>query len=284
MILKELLVHGKQFLRNTSIETPELDATILLAEVLGIDRSSLILKDFEYVSPEEEKRYEDLLKRRINGECVAYILGRKEFWGLEYIVSKDVLVPRPDTETIVETALSYIDLLPSCTLLDLCTGSGAIGIALKYERPEINVFASDISSSALKIAEENAKRLVNGEISFIESDLFNRINGTFNIIVSNPPYIPSNTIDDLAVEVRREPRISLDGGKDGLEIIERLITNARDHLFSEGILLIEADPRQMLIINDIFIANNYQNVRFYYDVSGQRRVISASPFNNGNYF
>jgi len=276
VILKELLVHGKQFLRNTSIETPELDATILLAEVLGIDRSSLILKDFEYVSPEEEKRYEDLLKRRINGECVAYILGRKEFWGLEYIVSENVLVPRPETETIVEAALSYIDLFPSCTLLDLCTGSGAIGIALKYERPEINVFASDISSSALKIAEENAKRLVNGEISFIESDLFNRINGTFNIIVSNPPYIPLNTIDDLAMEVRREPRISLDGGKDGLEIIERLIINAKDYLFSEGILLIEADPCQMLAINDIFIANNYHNVRFYNDLSGQKRVISAN--------
>ena len=276
MILREILAYGKQFLRNASIKSPELDARILLAEVLDIDRSSLILKNFDHISLEEKKRYEDLLKRRITGECVAYILGRKEFWGLEYIVSKDVLVPRPDTETLVETTLSYIDLFPSCTLLDLCTGSGIIGITLKRERPKINVFASDISFSALKIAEKNAKRLVNSDINFIESDLFNKINSKFNIIVSNPPYIPSNTINDLAMEVRREPRISLDGGKDGLEIIERLIINAKDYLFSEGILLIEADPCQMLAINDIFIANNYHNVRFYNDLSGQKRVISAN--------
>ncbi|MDR2634270.1 MAG: peptide chain release factor N(5)-glutamine methyltransferase [Treponema sp.] len=291
MTLREVLASGTGRLKAAffplsqaplaqSSYTPALDAALLLAWVLKTDRAGLILKASEPVSQAAVRCYTRLLERRLSGESVAWILGYKEFWGLSFTVSPQVLVPRPDTETLVEAGLAAIDGLPQtgppCTLLDLCTGSGAVAIALKHERPGIEVYASDISPEALAVAKANAARLLpEPGIHRIESDLFDRITGCFHIITANPPYVPSAVIPTLALEVRREPRLSLDGGVDGLDLIRRILVQAKAHLYPGGRLLLEADPRQMQAIGALFTAHGYGPVSTVPGLSGMPRVISA---------
>ncbi|MDR1956748.1 MAG: peptide chain release factor N(5)-glutamine methyltransferase [Treponema sp.] len=297
MTLREVLAEGTALLQpvpgallsaaapyqSATIDTPALDAALLLGSVLQTSRARLILAADEPVSEAARQRYTELLKRRLQGECVAWILGYKEFWGLEFTVSPEVLVPRPDTETLVDAALAAIDALPPGepgALLDLCTGSGAVAIALKHERPSMAVYASDISPAAVALAQANAARLLPGTmqrgIQCIESDLFDRIPGRFAIITANPPYLPSRMIDTLALEVRKEPRISLDGGADGLELIRRITSQAKTHLIPGGTLLMEADPRQMHAITGILEDHGYRNIRAVPDLSHRLRVISAA--------
>jgi release factor glutamine methyltransferase len=213
------------------------------------------------------------------GECTAYILGRKEVRGLDFTVTPDVLVPRPDTETLVEAALA-IGKGQYLAVLDLCTGSGAVAIALKHESPSMEVYASDISPKALTIARENARRILGtGEIiHFLEADLFtplslSRFPRPFSLITANPPYIASGEIAGLAREVRGEPLLALDGGEDGLGLIRRIITEAPAFLLPGGSLLMEADPRQMALITLILKKKGYRDIRTYQDLSGQDRVI-----------
>ena len=261
-----------------------------MAEVLKINQAALILRSSEEISRRDYEKYLKFLSRRLEGESIAYILGRKEFRLLEFSVNPNVLVPRPDTETLVEAALSYIDSSIEqgeleMSVLDLCTGSGAIAISLKYERPHLRISASDISSAALKTAEGNSKRLLKGispgsPIKFIESDLFKNIpidnKGKFNIIISNPPYIPSSVLKTLAAEVRKEPPLALDGGKDGLKYIKKIIPMAKKHLLPKGLLLLEADPAQMPEVCTILNKNSYSDIKTHKDLSGQERSISAS--------
>ncbi|MDR3333425.1 MAG: peptide chain release factor N(5)-glutamine methyltransferase [Treponema sp.] len=269
---RSLLAEGAAVL--ATIETPGLDAALLLADLLHTDRAGLIIRALDPVSEELRRRYVQVLERRRAGECVAYILGRKEFRGLDFTVTPDVLVPRPDTETLVEAALKVRE---AKTLLDLCTGSGAVAISLKHEWPGIEVWASDISVKALEVARGNAERFLRKEaIHFVASDLFDRIEGRFDIITANPPYIPTGMIESLAPEVRGEPRLALDGGEDGLGIIRRLIEDAADHLYPGGVLLIEGDPRQMGAIASLFASRGYGTVQIHEDLAGRPRVIGAS--------
>jgi release factor glutamine methyltransferase len=217
----------------------------------------------------------------VAGECTAYILGRKEFRCLDFTVTPDVLVPRPETETLVEAALA-LGNGQNLTVLDLCTGSGAVAIALKYESPSIELYASDISPKALTIARENARRILGtrGIIHFLEADLFtpltlSRFPGSFSLITVNPPYIASGEIATLAREVRGEPLLALDGGEDGLSLIRRIITEAPAFLLPGGSLLMEADPRQMALITLILKEKGYRDIRTYQDLSGQDRVITG---------
>ncbi|MDR2534923.1 MAG: peptide chain release factor N(5)-glutamine methyltransferase [Treponema sp.] len=283
MTVRELFGAGTRWLRISGaahIEAPERDSRLLLGTVLGLDRAGLISKVNDLVSDMDQGRYEELLDRRLQGECIAYIVGYKEFYGLDFTVTRDVLVPRPDTETLVEAGLSYIDGLASpeaCVLLDICTGSGAVGIALKHERPGIAAVLADISPAALRSAQENLRHLLPGsDLPVIESDLFDRLEGQFTLITANPPYIPSNLIDTLALEVQKEPRLSLDGGTDGLEIIRRLVVDAKSRLTSGGLLLIEGDPSQMDSITELLRKNDYKAIRTYLDLSGCQRVIGGS--------
>ena len=288
MTLREVLVAGTALLKAGSFPfpqgdqrspTPALDAALLLASVLKTDRTGLILREAEPVSEGDLQQYTRLLERRLQGECVAWILGYKEFWGLSFTVSPEVLVPRPDTETLVEAGLAVIDRLPAtepCTLLDLCTGSGAVAIALKHERPGIEVYASDISPAALAVAKGNGARLLPKPGMYtIESDLFHRITGRFHIITANPPYVPSTVIPTLALEVRREPRLSLDGGADGLDLIRRILVQAKAHLYPGGTLLMEADPGQMQAITELLRNHGYRPITRIPDLSGMPRVITA---------
>jgi release factor glutamine methyltransferase len=329
---------GARLLASAGIGSPALDASLLLAEALGLERGRLILAYPDPLPDGAGRRFEEMLKRRLAGDSAAYILGRKEFWGLEFAVSPAVLVPRPDTETLVEAALEYVNreggspplragrgpALPPqrgarpfppegppqrppawdsvndrhdgpgprpYRLLDLCTGSGAAAVALKHEKPDLEIWATDISAEALEIARLNAARLLAGRlpagnapggrpdsaagITFIQSDLFARIPGRFNIITANPPYVRSAEIPRLPAEVRGEPRTALDGGPDGLCLIRRIIAGAPEHLGAGGVLLLEADPRQMEAVRGELEKHGFKGIQTYRDLSGAERVIGG---------
>jgi release factor glutamine methyltransferase len=284
MTIQEILAEGKKTLMvpcaSALIDTPALDATLLLAEALQISREELITRADEEVAALDCGKYQALLERRRSGECIAYILGRKEFRGLEFTVNAKVLVPRPDTETLFEAALEYITTdaeNDGISVLDLCTGSGALAISLKKEHPLLSVTASDISAEALEMAALNAGRLL-GEsgVNIVHGDLFENLRGRFDVIVSNPPYVPSGEIPNLAPEVQLEPALALDGGEDGLALIRRIIAEAPDHLPPGGVLLLEADPGQMPQIKDILANNSFARVRLHKDLADRERVISGT--------
>jgi len=359
MTIREILTEGKKLLKAPSassvIDTPDLDASLLLAETLHYSREELIIRLNEPITEPAEEKYLGFLERRRSGECVAYILGRREFRGLEFIVNPRVLIPRPETEILVEAALEYIDsqintagnsyrysshrdaktyrysshrdakaqrqelgskdlyssspgidkLKKTCReknfyILDLCTGSGALAVSLKRERSFLKITASDISNEALEIAALNAERLLgggiqisamdarlsqnhllneNGAVHFIASDLFDGITGKFNIIVSNPPYIPTGEIDRLTPEVHREPRLALDGGRDGLKLIRKIISKAGDRLLPGGILLLEAAPEQMPEIKTLLEGHGFGDISIHRDLAGKERVISGKKQN-----
>ena len=286
MTIQEALTEGKRLLAlpctSAFIDTPELDASLLLSETLHLSREELILHGDEPLSETLMRGYLALLERRRSGECVAYILGRKEFRGLEFTVNPNVLVPRPDTETLLEAALEYIDVMAGqeeckVSVLDLCTGSGALAISLKNERPKLDITASDISVEALETAKLNAVNLLGNRhsINFLESDLFGKITGKFNVIVSNPPYIPSGELKTLAPEVHREPVLALDGGWDGLNLIRQIVVWAGDYLYSNGVLLLEASPAQMPEIRVLLEKQNFSGIKVRRDLGGRDRVICA---------
>ena len=300
MTIQEALADGTRLLKSPCkfalIDTPALDASILLSKILGIDKTKMILSANECIERQVLKDYKILLERRRAGECIAYILGYKEFRGLEFCVNPNVLVPRPDTETLVEATLEHIDYIFSdikqgspgysisneVSLLDICTGSGAVAISLKNERPFLTVTASDISLQALEIARLNADRLLGKEsalgsrsFDFIQSDLFKNIRGKFNIIVSNPPYVLSSELINLAPEVQYEPIVALDGGEDGLQLIKEIIAQTANYLSPGGYLLLEAAHDQMPTIQKLLEIHGLANIKRYKDLASKDRVISG---------
>jgi len=286
MTIRETLAEGSAALAAAGIENPGLDASLLLAEVLKTSRSSLIAAASEPLTEASRAAFDQFIKRRLAGECTAYILGRKEFYGLDFQVNPAVLVPRPDTETLVEAAVRQItnnneQLVNRAQfrVLDLCTGSGAIAIALKHAMPELEIWATDISAEALEVARANAGRLLPSEtIHFCCGDLFDAVSqgsGLFHMIISNPPYVPAAEITGLSPEVRGEPMLALDGGGDGLDIIRSIISRAPEFLYSGGSLLLEADPRQMQRIASLLLQAGFTAIQTNKDLSGKERVIGG---------
>jgi release factor glutamine methyltransferase len=294
MTVREAIAEGKRALKssraNALITTPGLDASLLLAEVMCLSKEELIVRGEKSLSENERKKFMELLERRMEGECVAYILGKKEFRGLDFLVNPSVLVPRPDTEILVEAVLEKGKLRNktgaggAIRVLDLCTGSGAIAVSLKKEMPGLELWAADISAEALETARANAERYQAAaeSIRFYQGHLFEALpvealqaELTFHVIVSNPPYIPSAEIKRLPPEVQREPRLALDGGEDGLGIIREIITRAKDYLEPQGTLLLEAGPEQMKSVCQELEKNRYKNIKTYKDLSGLERVIEG---------
>ena len=287
MTAGEALVEGAALLRSSGADSPSLDASLLLCEVLGMTRARLLSRRDAEIDPENEAAYRSFLDRRKRGECLAYILGRKEFRGLDFLVSPAVLVPRPDTEILVEAALEAIDAssdrqtsgsphsgvsLPY-RVLDACTGSGCVAIAIKAERPQVSVAACDLSPAALDVARANSERLLgSGAVEFFLSDLLSDVRGTFDLIVSNPPYVPGAVIDTLAAEVRREPRLALDGGEDGLDLIRRLARESPARLGAKGRILIESGPEQSPLVAELLRAQAFVAVATWRDLAGRERV------------
>uniref|UniRef100_Q07VB2 Release factor glutamine methyltransferase n=1 Tax=Rhodopseudomonas palustris (strain BisA53) TaxID=316055 RepID=Q07VB2_RHOP5 len=236
-------------LRAQNIETPDLDARLLVGEVAGLDLTQLVLAAERVLTPEQAIRLEDFARRRIAGEPVARILGHQEFWGLTLQLSPDTLVPRPDTETMVEAAL---DLARDWTdraalrIADLGTGTGAILLALLSEWPNARGVATDLSCEALRTARGNADRLgLGARTRFVACDYAAALKGPFDLIVSNPPYIPAAEIATLAVEVSdHDPRRALDGGDDGLDAYRAIAPQAAALLSPGGALIVEVGQGQ----------------------------------------
>jgi release factor glutamine methyltransferase len=289
MTIREAVTLGSSSLKAAGVGTSNLDASLLLAHVLEISRTTLAVKGTERLSEQTLGVFSGLIDRRLNGECVAYILGKKEFFTMEFMVNKNVLVPRPETETLVETALRILEKMNNGNIasgigtlrvLDICTGAGIIAISLKHEKPALQVYACDISKEALAVAEMNAKRILSEScrIDFYNGNLFKAVPKSslqFSLIVSNPPYIPSNKIKTLSIEVQNEPRLALDGGKSGLKFFKQIIKNSRSYLEKGGSLLLEADPSQMKKITVMLEKGGFSNIKLYNDLSGQQRVISG---------
>jgi len=290
MTVREAIAEGKRALKSPCakalITTPDLDASLLLAEVLCLSKEELIIHGEKSLSDGERKKFLELLERRKGGECIAYILGKKEFRGLEFYVNPSVLVPRPDTEILVEAVLEKGELWnrtvatgEAIRVLDLCTGSGAVAVSLKKEMPSLELWAADISAEALETARANAGRHQMAEsIRFYQGHLLEALPAelTFHVIVSNPPYIPSPEIERLPPEVQREPRLALDGGEDGLGIIREIIAGAPDYLQPGGTLLLEAAPEQMKSVWQELEKNRFINIKTYKDLSNQERVIEGA--------
>ncbi len=278
MTIAEARAEGTETLHAAGLDTPGLDAALLLAEVLAVDRTQLLTRPSDPLTGMDAERYRRLVARRRAGECVAYILGRKEFRGLDFLVNDAVLVPRPDTETLVEAALAWIDTHPeSGRVLDVCTGSGCVAIAIKHERPRCQVAAGDLSPAALAVAADNVARLLPAAtLNLYLSDLLHDVPGSWGLIVANPPYVPSAVIDGLAAEVRGEPRLALDGGSDGLGIIRRLITESVPALTAGGGLLIEAGSEQAESVAALLAEAGFVAIQQYRDLAGHYRVTGGT--------
>ncbi|HDI60173.1 MAG TPA: peptide chain release factor N(5)-glutamine methyltransferase [Desulfobacteraceae bacterium] len=276
----KLLRRAAEHLEEQGIDSPRAAAEILLAHALGCRRIDLYLRHDQPVEAAERDRFRDLVRRRLRREPVAYITGFREFWSLPLAVDPSVLIPRPETECLVEAALA---VLPRSTvpqprrILDLGTGSGAVVLALAKERPGHRFVASDCSAAAIAIARSNARRLaLLDRLEIVVGDWFApfRPCRAWDLIVSNPPYIAAPILDGLAPEVAAfEPRLALDGGLDGLDCLRRLIAEAPAHLSSGGFLILEIGADQRRPVRDLAQQTAaYQCIDFRADYAGRDRV------------
>lgn len=264
--------------RARGIESPRLDAELLVAHALEIDRMRVILDAGRPLEGAELATLRELVKRRRSFEPIAYLRGEREFYGLRFRVDKRVLVPRPDTETLVDAALARTaHVSMSMRQLDLCTGSGCVAIAMARERPTSSVYASDVSRDALAVARDNALRLGAYNVAFFESDLFAAFAGKrFDVITANPPYIATGEIAGLMPDVRdHEPRLALDGGADGLDLVRRIVNEAPDHLVPGGVLAMEIGAGEAPSTVALFEARGFGDIRVHRDIARIERVVSG---------
>lgn len=275
MTYREAYQAGRERLISAGIGEAELDARLLLEYVCGTDRNHLIVYGSEPVREEELQRYQTLLTQRADRIPLQYLTGVQNFMGLDFLVNEHVLIPRQDTEILVEEALRHLH--DGMHILDLCTGSGCILISLLRYSNDCRGLGVDISPEALTVAEENAKRLVpEEEIEFIKSDLYERVEGMFDVIVSNPPYIPTGVIESLMPEVREhEPRLALDGCEDGLIFYRRIINESRAHLKGGGMLFFEIGFDQGAAVRELMEQAGFLEVNVSKDYAGLDRVVSG---------
>ena len=280
--VSEALLTGARRLLAAGIESGRLDAELLLGQVLGMSREQLVIGASLPLSQEQWQSYESILLRRLDAEPTAYITGRQEFWSKDFCVTPDVLIPRPETECLVEVALKLAaDWHEPPRILDLGTGSGALAIALASELPKAEIFATDISYAALTVARQNAAAHgVAAQIHFLSGDLFAAIRkgGTkFHLILSNPPYIRRGDFAELAPTVSRwEPRGALDGGADGLDYYRRLAGAAIDYLLPNGAMIVEIGADMGVSVRALFVnAAACVEATIAQDYSGQDRMVVA---------
>ena len=282
---RRALMEGAKFLRAAGIESARLDAEVLLCHVLRMEKAQFYLDVDSALSIDEERRVRELLMRRAKREPLAYIIGCKEFWSLDFIVTPDVLIPRPDTELLVELTLERAKWHPrrsSLKIVDIGTGSGAIAVSLAKELPEAQIWAMDVSAAALNIASINSQRHgVSSRLRFLLGDLFAPLgegDENFDVIVANPPYIRREELSDHPQEIRDwEPMMALDGGPDGLGTYRRIVDEARNYLAPGGHVLLEIGDGMSEAVAELFArAGSYETPSIQRDYAGKDRVIAAT--------
>jgi release factor glutamine methyltransferase len=273
--IQSLLSNAAATLSTTS-ETAMLDAEVLLCHCLDKSRSFLRAWPEHRLSPQQIAQFQLLVERRSQGVPVAYLTGQREFWSRNFKVSPDVLIPRPDTELLIELSLSLLPTDRPCKIIDLGTGSGIIAITLAAERPLAQVIACDLSSAALEVARYNAQQINTDNIRFLHSNWFDNIQETgFDLVLSNPPYIADYDPHLHEGDVRFEPSSALISPENGLSDIRLLAEQARLHLKDHGQLLVEHGYSQQTEVQAIFNEFGYQRVNTYADLSGNPRVTSG---------
>ena len=282
--LRHSLDGARTALRDHGIAEWQIEADVLLGHVIGVSRSdmlSLVYGAGDSLSHPQATKLRDYLARRLSGEPLAYIVGRREFYGLDIEVNESVLIPRQETELLVEVALEYLAArdrgLEQPTVVDVGTGSGAVALALAAHTQNARIVGVDISQDALDVAVRNRDRLSAEGVEFVQCDMLTAIAGPVDVIVSNPPYIPTGTLASLAVEVCREPVVALDGGSDGLDYFRRLTAQAAERLAPRGVLIVELMPEQMDAAMEIArqTMSNIASVSTLPDLTGNSRALVA---------
>lgn len=269
---KKLLQTAREILKQQEIADADVDAWYLLAHVFGIKRTDLLLHGDEQVSEAGERRYMQLVDKRAGHIPLQHITGTQEFMGLEFEVNENVLIPRQDTETLVEEVLK---ICKGKTVLDMCTGSGCIIISLAKLGKLKKAVGVDISGKALEVAVRNAKELI-VEVEFLHGDLFEKVQETYDIIVSNPPYIPTDEITELMPEVKDyEPMTALDGAEDGLYFYRKIVSELKNYLNKDGYVFFEIGHNQGEIVKQLLKEEGFTFVTIKKDLSGNDRVVFA---------
>ena len=275
MIINEALFIGIRELNNKRVEDSNLKARIIISNILNVSKEYILIHGDEEFPIEKVNEYIEKIERVASGEPIQYIIQNQEFYGLNFFVNSNVLIPQPDTEILVQEAIKIIRKEKRrLKILDLCTGSGAIAICLDKEE-NVDITGSDISLEALDVARKN-NLLNKTNVNFIQSDLFEKIEDKFDIIVSNPPYIETDIIETLSTEVKAEPKIALDGGSDGLDFYRKIAIQSKKHLSTNGYLIVEIGYNQKDSVIKIFEENSFKNIYCIKDYGQNDRVIVAN--------
>lgn len=275
---RALLKQARERLAAGGIDTAVLDARLLFQAASGLRHEDIVAEPDTIVPPEVAGRFSGFIERRCRFEPVSRILGTREFYGRNFRVTPDVLDPRADTESLVGAALKLAKVKGALCILDLGTGSGAIALTLLAELPGATAVATDVSEAALAVAKGNAEALgVAGRASFVQANWFEGIEGRFDLIVSNPPYIPLADIAGLAPDVREfDPLRALDGGPDGLEAYRRIAGGAAGHLTPSGRVAVEIGAGQEIAVNELFMGQGFVRESRHFDLSGHARCLVFS--------
>lgn len=274
MTIKQAITKGMIMLKSNNVESPKLKARLLLQYVLDKPRQYIIVYDNKEIDKQQQWQYFVNIEKLTKGIPLQHITHRQEFMKMDFFIDENVLIPRSDTEILVEEVIKIAQKYNSPRILDLCTGSGAIAISLKKFVPNADITAVDISEKALEIAQKNAEKL-EAKINFVKSDLFDKLdNKKFDIIVSNPPYIRKDEIKKLSEEVQKEPKIALDGGEDGLDFYRIIAEQAINYLKTGSFLCFEIGYNQKNdVIKIIEDEQNYKNTYCKKDLYGNDRII-----------
>ena len=279
MRLWEALERSRRRLERADIPDADIEAEVLLRNWLGIDRATFHASRDRELSDKDATAFERTVERRIEGEPLSYITGHREFYGLDFVVTPDVLVPRQETEFLVEAVLENARSRGSdggdLTIADIGTGSGAIAVALASHLPNVTVYASDVSRGALRVADENVRRHgLEGHVRLRHGDLFEALDGPVDVVVSNPPYLSIDEAADLPADVRREPSVALVAGADGMGVLQKLIVGAREYVKHGGLLAVEIDARRLeaveSLVGRVFACSEIEVVK---DHAGLERVV-----------
>ncbi len=276
MTIKEAINQGVIMLKNENIETPKIKSRMVMEHTLKKSKEYIMIYDNKEITREERDLFVKNVKRLILGEPLQYVMGYQEFMKLKFLVNRNVLIPRQDTEILVEEVIKIAEKIENPEILDLCTGSGAIAVSIAKYCKDARITAVDISEKAIEIAKKNAKfNGVLSKIEFIESDMFKKLKKRkFDIIVSNPPYIPTNEILKLSKDVQNEPKLALDGGKTGLDFYEKIAKDGDKYLNNQGFICLEIGYDQKIKVKTILESEHkYVNIRCIKDLCENDRVI-----------